>query len=100
MGSGLGPEQHPCWALPGPLPPPDWASAVLGPGQGVHWRTQKRERVSQPAAGQKNKAALTSGELLHRGKVTTAHQVNKHTHTHTSSLTYRTNSLVQASLRV
>lgn len=46
----------------------------------------------------KNRTALTSGELLHRGKVTTAYQdkqadAHKQTHTHnTSSLTYRTNS--------
>ena len=43
---GPGPEQHPGWALPGPLPPPDWASAVLGPGQAVHWRAQRTGRVS------------------------------------------------------
>ncbi len=49
-GAGPGPEQRPGWTLPGPLPPPDWASAVLGPGQAVHWRTQEREGVSQPAA--------------------------------------------------
>ena len=57
-GAGPGPGQRPGWALPGPLPPPDWASAVLGPGQAVHWRTQEREGVSQPAArteGKKNK---------------------------------------------
>lgn len=44
----------------------------------------------------KNKAALTSGELLHRGKVTTAHQVNKNTHTH--KLTYIPNKQPCASI--
>ena len=68
----------------------------------------KRGRVSvsrQPAARtekkkKKNRAALTSGELLHRGKVTTAYRdkqaenthTHTHTHTHTCSLPYRTNS--------
>lgn len=54
-GAGLGPEQRPGWAMPGPLPPPDWASAVLGPGQAVHWRTEQGEGVSQPAAFKKTK---------------------------------------------
>lgn len=57
-GAGPGPAQRPAWALPGPLPPPDWASAVLGPGQAVHWRTKDREGVSQPAAWRKKTTEL------------------------------------------
>lgn len=90
-GAGPGPEQRPDWPSPGPLPPPDWASAVLGPGQAVHWRIREKEGVSEPAArtphpNKKNRAALTSGELLHSGKVTTAQQdkqaENRHTQAH------------------
>lgn len=82
-GAGPGPLQHPVWASPGPLPPPDWASAVLGLGQAVHWRIKDGEGVSQLAA--RKRTALTSGELLHRGKVTTEYQ-DKEAETHTDQL--------------
>lgn len=59
-GAGPGPEQRPGWPSPGPLPPPDWASAVLGPGQAVHWRTQERESVSQGGKNSKNKTTTQS----------------------------------------
>lgn len=39
---GSDPEERPGWSLTRPLPPLDWASAVLGPSQAVHWRRQER----------------------------------------------------------
>lgn len=70
--AGPGPQQAPVWAWPGPLPPPDWLSAVLGAGQAVHCRT-----TEGGWGGGADVRWVTAGKVTHRDKHTPTH-----THTH------------------